>query len=83
MPWEDWNEGLQDVWNDVPGVSHFREYEREIAEDLFERAFTHYSDEPGYDRDDVQAARDEFFEFTGLPEELFPWDEWREEMGYD
>lgn len=81
--YDDWPEDWQDVFDDIPGVSEFRDYEWNIAADLFEQGFMHHSDEPGYDADAAQAARDEFFEFTGLPEELFPWDEWREAMGYD
>ena len=83
MAYEDWEAEFQDVWDDIPGIPFFRDYEHDIAEELFERAFTHHSDEAGYDRDDVQAAREEFWDFTGLPEELFPWDDWREAMGYD
>lgn len=83
MAYEDWDRELQEAFDDIPGVSMFRDYEYEIAEELFDRAFTHHADETDYDADDVHAAREEFFEFTGLPEELFPWDEWREAMGYD
>jgi hypothetical protein len=83
MAYEDWDEEFRDVFDDIPGVPLFRDYEYEIAQDLFERGFTHHADEPGYDREEAQAAREEFFEFTGLPDELFPWDEWREAMGYD
>lgn len=83
MAYEDWDREMRDVWDDMPGIPLFRDYEYGIAEDLFDAAFTHHADEPGYDRDAVLAAREEFFEFTGLPEELFPWDEWREAMGYN
>lgn len=79
----DWPSEWQEVFEDIPGVGMFRDYEFNASAELFERAFMHHSDEPGYSRDDVNAARDEFFEYTGLPEELFPWDEWRETMGYD
>lgn len=83
MAYEDWDSEFQDVFDDIPGVPMFRDYEYDYAADLFERAFTHHSDEEGYDANDAQAAREEFWEFTGLPEELFPWDEWREAMGYE
>lgn len=83
MAYEDWDREFRDVFDDIPGVPLFRDYEFERAEELFERGFTHHADEPGYDKEDAQAAREEFFEFTGLPDELFPWDEWREAMGYD
>ena len=73
----------QDVFDDIPGIGLFRDYEYNEAMDLFEAGFMHHSGEAGYDADAVHAAREEFFEFTGLPENLFPWDEWREAMGYD
>lgn len=83
MAYEDWDSEFRDVFDDIPGVPMFRDYEYGEAERLFEIGFTHHSDEPGYDAAEAQAAREEFFEFTGLPEELFPWDDWREAMGYD
>ena len=82
MAYDEWDEEFREVWEELPGVSHFRDYEYEIAEQLFERGFTHHSDESDYDRDDARQAREEFFEFTGIPEELFPWDDWREAMDY-
>jgi hypothetical protein len=83
MAYEDWDTEFREVWEELPGVPLFRDYEYDISEQLFEDAFTHHSWEPGYDADAVKAAREEFFEFTGLPEEMFPWDDWREAMGYD
>lgn len=83
MAYEDWDREMRDVWDDMPGIPLFRDYEYNMAEDLFDIAFTHHRDEPGYDRDEVLRAREEFFAFTGLPDELFPWDEWREAMGYN
>jgi len=83
MAFDDWDNDWQELWEDIPGVSMFREYESEIAAELFERGFMTHTGDPGYDADEVRAARDEFFEFTGLPEDLFPWGDWREAMGYD
>lgn len=80
--YDDWSSEWQETFDDIPGIGLFREYEYDRAMELFEAGFMHHSDEPGYDRDHAQAMRDEFFEFTGLPEEMFPWDEWREAMGY-
>lgn len=82
-PFGEWPDEWQTTFEDIPGVGMFRTYEYEQATELFERAFMHHSDEPGYDSDSVNAAREEFFTYTGLPEELFPWDEWREAMGYN
>jgi hypothetical protein len=82
-PFGEWPDEWRETFDDIPGIGLFREYEQDVAMDLFEAGFMHHSDEPGYDADYAQAMRDEFFEFTGLPEEMFPWDEWREAMGYD
>lgn len=83
MAYDDWGEEFREVWEEIPGIPFFRDYEREHAEDLFERGFTHHSDEEFYNSADAKTARDEFFEYTGLPEELFPWEDWREAMGYE
>lgn len=80
---EGWPDEWREVFEDIPGVGMFRDYEFERSAELFERGFMHHADEAGYDRDEVNAARQEFFDYTGLPEELFPWDDWREAMGYD
>lgn len=82
MSFDDWPEEWQETFDDIPGVGLFRDYEYEQASELFEAGFMHHSNEPGYDPDAIREAREEFFDFTGLPEELFPWDEWREAMGY-
>jgi hypothetical protein len=81
--YDDWSSDWQETWDDIPGVGMFREHEYTHAMELFETAFMHHSDEPGYDKNEVADARAEFFDYTGLPEEMFPWDEWREAMGYD
>lgn len=83
MAYDDWDAEFQEVWDEIPGIPLFRDYEYDIAQDLYEAGFTHHADEPGYDPDAARDAREEFFEFTGLPEDLFPWDDWREAMGYD
>lgn len=78
-----WPDEWQEVFESIPGMSMFRDYEFNQSSELFEKAFMHHSNERGYDADEVNAAREEFFSYTGLPEDLFPWDEWREAMGYD
>jgi hypothetical protein len=82
VAYDDWDGEFREVWEELPGVSYFRDYEYDIAQELFERGFTHHSTDSDYDRDDARLAREEFFEFTGIPEELFPWDDWREAMDY-
>ena len=83
MAYDDWGDGFQETFDSVPGIHQLRDYEYSVLEDLYERGFTRHADTPGYSADDVHAARQEFFDFYGLPEELFPWDDWREAMGYD
>jgi hypothetical protein len=78
MAYEDWSREFQDVFEDIPGVPYFRDFEREHAEDLFEAGFMHYGD-----RDSRKEARIEFFDVTGLPADFFPWEEWREAYGID
>ena len=75
----DWEPEFRDVWNDIPGVPLFREYEFNQSAELFERGWVDSSLSP----DERETARQDFFDFTGLPEELFPWDDWREAMGYE
>lgn len=83
MAYDDWDEEFRGLFDGLPGIPYFRPYELEQAEELFERGFTHHSTDPDYDRDDARQAREDFFAFTGLPEELFDWDDWREAMGYE
>lgn len=79
MAYDDWTPEFRDVWNDIPGVPLFRDYEREISADLYERGWVDSTLTP----DEREEARQEFFDFTGLEEQFFPWDEWREAMGYE
>jgi len=78
MAYQDWEAGFRDVWNDIPGVPLFRDYERDISADLYERGWV----DPSVSPDERQEARTEFFDFTGLPSDLFPWAEWRQLMDY-
>lgn len=83
MAYDDWDAGYQDTWDDIPGIPFLNDWEYDYASDLFERGFTHHSGEDGYDADSVADAREEFFDFMGLEYEDFPWDDWREAMGYE
>lgn len=76
--YDDWSDEFREVWEDLPGIPLFRDFEREQAEDLFYSAFV----DKGLTKEERDSAREEFFDYTGLPEEMFPWDEWREAMGY-
>lgn len=68
------------AYNDDP------EFDSGYAESLFEVGFTMHADElelAGYDPDAVQAIRDEFFDYMGIDQADFDWQEWREAMGYE
>jgi hypothetical protein len=78
-----WDDGFKDAWDDIPGIPYAEDWEIEQLEDLFEIGFMHSSAEPDYNADVVHQAREEFFEFLGLEYSDFPWDEWREAMGYE
>lgn len=76
---DDWGEGFQEAFEALPGISYFRDYEYERAEGMFYEGWVDRDASP----DDRHDAREDFFEYTGLTMEDFPWDEWREAMGYD
>lgn len=76
--YDDWSSEFQGVWDELPGIPFFRDYEREQAEDLFDSAFVDQS----LSRAEREQAREDFFDFTGLPEYMFPWEDWKEAMGY-
>jgi hypothetical protein len=61
-----------DVFDRLPGVEWLDESERE---DVFE-AFWHGFIENDWDRS-------YFFDMTGMDQGDFPWEDWREFMGYD
>lgn len=88
MAYDDWAEGMRDLWDSLDGTApgYMEDWERAYAETEFERGFTHTGEEydaMGLDPDQVYAARMNFFDFMGLEEEDFDWDAWREEMGYN
>ena len=79
MAYEDWSEGMQDLFDNTTDILSDQDYflsptDLETAQNLFEEAFM-----PGneYTWDDVRG--EDFFDFLGIPEELFDWEAWREE----
>jgi hypothetical protein len=80
--YDDWTPEFQDVWEEIPGSGYWHELSElgEQAQELFERGFMPNED---LSADERFEAREEFFELTGLPEEMFPWDDWRKAMGYE
>lgn len=86
MAYDDWDDQFREMFNDIPGADYLSSEESNYAEALFDAGFTHTSDELealGLSMDDVQAIRDEFFEFMGIDAADFDWEAWREAMGYD
>lgn len=77
----------QDAFWEVPGTDYFdnRSEERE-AQELYAVAFGYKAeeyDQMGIDEHTVHDAREKFFDFMRLEWDDFPWDEWREAMGYN
>lgn len=90
MAYDDWDESFRELYDGVPGM--FEAYEVDTnfdagyAESLFEVGFTMHASEleaAGYSPDDVQAIREEFFDYMGIDEGDFDWQDWREAMGYE
>jgi hypothetical protein len=86
MAYEDWDSQFQSAFDNVPGADYLSSEESRYAEALFEAGFTHTSAEyesMGLSEDEVQAIRDEFFDYMGINAAGFDWQEWREAMGYE
>jgi hypothetical protein len=62
-----------DFMERLPGWEWLEQDERQEAFELFNAGFL----------DDGNGTREDFFEFYGMTEDEFPWDEWREWMGYE
>jgi hypothetical protein len=77
----DWESRYQDVYDDIPGIGLLDDYETGPMEQAFYTGFIASTDDVGFE--ERQAAREEFFDLLGLPEEMFPWHEWAEAMGYE
>lgn len=72
-----------EIFNELPGIGWYDDDEAERVLDLYVDGFTHHSWEPGYDADAVHAAREAFWEFTGIDPADFDWEEWKAVMGYE
>lgn len=86
MPYQDWDSGFQDAFENTPGTSDLEDWEVSHVEALYEAGFTHDAFEyeaMGLSEDDVEAIRQEFFDYLGIDAEDFDWDGWREAMGYE
>jgi hypothetical protein len=63
-----------DIWDRIPGSEFLDANERVEAFDRFYDAFVENAG--GHSRED-------FFTYMGMEQEDFPWEDWREWMGYD
>jgi hypothetical protein len=77
---EEWYNLTDDFnpWDYIPGVELLEPEERDLAFEYFYEGFINRAQSP----DEREAARDIFFDYLGLAEENFPWEDWREFMGY-
>lgn len=88
---EDFGQNFLDVWSDLPGSSWLEEQGGETLETAMNYMWIGWFDREATP-DERLDARSEFYEFTGLGyvddegqlhSDLFPWDDWREAMGYN
>jgi hypothetical protein len=90
-----WTNEIQNIYQTVSPAGELSQEEREILRDadysesqlkeLFETGFTHHRNEPGYDQEAVQDARERFVEIInmlGYSDNDIDWESWREWMGY-
>lgn len=77
--YEEWEGPYRELFDELPGMELLREYEQQQLEELFYAGFVDENLSP----EDRQAAREEFFDVYGLPEEYFDWEGWREAHNYD
>lgn len=88
---EDFGQDFLDVWSDLPGSSWLEEQGGETLEEALNLMHIGWFDRDATPEERFE-ARAEFFEYTGigymdengeLHSDLFPWDDWREAMGYN
>lgn len=77
---EEWYNLTDDinVWDFIPGTTELEPGERDIAFEFFYEGFIDRS----LDRETHEAAREAFMDYMGLDDRDFPWEDWREFMGY-
>lgn len=86
MPYGDWDSGFQEAFENTPGTQDLESWEVSHVEALYETGFMQSWEEAeanGYSEDDIQAIREEFFDYLGIDAADFDWDGWREAMGYE
>lgn len=81
---DDWDDDAREFWDSEPGT--FREYyendlDYERAQNAFDRAFIWHGH---HDKEYYEQARREFYSVSGLTDETFDWEAYREYiMGID
>ena len=86
MPYSDWSDSFQELFDATPGTDALEDHEQGYAEDVFDLAFGYTSaeyDAMGYSPDQVDDFRQEFFDYMGMDERDFDWEGWREALGYE
>lgn len=87
-PWDSISDEHRSLFDGLDGTDpqYLDDFERDTAQELFAAGFGFTADQyeaAGISEDDVHAAREAFFDFMQMDEDSFPWDEWREVMGYE
>jgi hypothetical protein len=79
-------EERQELWDIVPGTDYVPSDELAEAQTLYAIGFGYRADEydqMGLTPETVYDMRQQFFDYMGMSDDQFPWDEWREAMGYE
>jgi hypothetical protein len=76
------HDALSSVWDAIPGIGYLDDSGQEdYLHDLFERGWV--DQDSNISKEERDAIRDEFYDAYGIDEANFPWEEWREAMGYE
>lgn len=86
-PFGNLSEERQEVFGEIPGTDFFDDaYEQAEAEQMYALGFGYTAaeyEQMGLTPESVHELREQFFDFMHLEWDDFPWDEWREAMGYE
>jgi hypothetical protein len=81
VAYEDWMPEFQDLFDQTPGVSELSGSQLDYAAFMFEEGYMRYHGESP--PEDIEFAREQFWDMLGYDGEYFDWDGWREAMGYE
>jgi hypothetical protein len=85
-PYESLPDSLQELFGEIPGTDYIPSEDLREVEALYAIGFGFTGveyDAMGLDPDVVRNAREQFFDYMRLAWDSFPWDEWKEAMGYE